>query len=289
MPLRSFVRRTFAGGAASRSASAVTRLRSSSGRSITAGRARRAPEAASRAAPHAVRCGAGVRSAGLRPRGAGAPPRSRRWREAGCGSARLSPGSAGSLDACTEPWRARTGRAAPDRVRGAARTSRAGSWRPRCGLAGRSGPRRSGICARNVPAARVGDRPVGCKVRSLDRIITGEVARLVGFYEKATGVRASRANEDFAELGPLRRDPRAPRRRYDSQKTRDELAARGMAGQIAHNGDKAPLQAGQRWHVERGRTPGTTASTGCSAATNAAKTSSTRSSTSPTRSSPSVP
>ena len=40
-------------------------------------------------------------------------------------------------------------------------------------------------------------------MRSLDRIITGEVARLVGFYEKATGVRASRANEDFAELGPL--------------------------------------------------------------------------------------
>lgn len=30
-----------------------------------------------------------------------------------------------------------------------------------------------------------------------------------------------------------------------------------MAGQIAHKGDKAPLQAGQRWHVERGRTPGT--------------------------------
>jgi transposase len=38
---------------------------------------------------------------------------------------------------------------------------------------------------------------------------------------------------------------------YDSQKTRDELAARGMTGQIAHKGDKAPIQAGQRWHVER--------------------------------------
>jgi hypothetical protein len=33
--------------------------------------------------------------------------------------------------------------------------------------------------------------------------------------------------------------------------TRDELAARGMTGQIAHKGDKAPIQAGQRWHVER--------------------------------------
>jgi transposase len=38
---------------------------------------------------------------------------------------------------------------------------------------------------------------------------------------------------------------------YDSQKTRDELASRGMTGEIAHKGDKAPIQAGQRWHVER--------------------------------------
>jgi IS5 family transposase len=38
---------------------------------------------------------------------------------------------------------------------------------------------------------------------------------------------------------------------YDSQKTRDELAGRGMTGDIAHKGDKAPIQAGQRWHVER--------------------------------------
>jgi predicted enzyme related to lactoylglutathione lyase len=32
------------------------------------------------------------------------------------------------------------------------------------------------------------------------RIITGDVARLVDFYERVTGVRASWANEDFAEL-----------------------------------------------------------------------------------------
>ncbi|NDZ81952.1 VOC family protein [Streptomyces sp. SID10853] len=32
------------------------------------------------------------------------------------------------------------------------------------------------------------------------RIITGDVARLVEFYEKATGVRAAWATEDFAEL-----------------------------------------------------------------------------------------
>jgi catechol 2,3-dioxygenase-like lactoylglutathione lyase family enzyme len=32
------------------------------------------------------------------------------------------------------------------------------------------------------------------------RIITGDVARLVAFYEQATGVRATWATEDFAEL-----------------------------------------------------------------------------------------
>ncbi|MCY0918944.1 MULTISPECIES: VOC family protein [unclassified Streptomyces] len=33
------------------------------------------------------------------------------------------------------------------------------------------------------------------------RIITGDVARLVDFYERATGLSASWGNEDFAELG----------------------------------------------------------------------------------------
>ena len=33
------------------------------------------------------------------------------------------------------------------------------------------------------------------------RIITGDVARLVDFYEKATGLQANWSTEDFAELG----------------------------------------------------------------------------------------
>jgi predicted enzyme related to lactoylglutathione lyase len=33
------------------------------------------------------------------------------------------------------------------------------------------------------------------------RVITDDVARLAGFYEKATGVQATRYTEDFAELG----------------------------------------------------------------------------------------
>ncbi len=38
---------------------------------------------------------------------------------------------------------------------------------------------------------------------------------------------------------------------YDSGATRTELAGRGLHGQIAHKGDKAPIQASQRWHAER--------------------------------------
>src|ERR1700727_409125 len=34
------------------------------------------------------------------------------------------------------------------------------------------------------------------------RIITGDVARLVAFYEKVTGVQANWSTEDFAELRP---------------------------------------------------------------------------------------
>lgn len=38
---------------------------------------------------------------------------------------------------------------------------------------------------------------------------------------------------------------------YDSGKTRDELSTRGLHAQIAHKGEKAPIQASQRWHIER--------------------------------------
>jgi transposase len=48
-----------------------------------------------------------------------------------------------------------------------------------------------------------------------------------------------------------RNDSPLPAAGYDSRKTRDEPAARGMTGDIAHKGGKAPVQAGQRWHVER--------------------------------------
>jgi transposase len=38
---------------------------------------------------------------------------------------------------------------------------------------------------------------------------------------------------------------------YDSGKTRTELESRGLNGKIAHKGKKAPIQAAQRWPVER--------------------------------------
>lgn len=38
---------------------------------------------------------------------------------------------------------------------------------------------------------------------------------------------------------------------YDSVKTRALLDERGLHGRIAHKGETAPIQASQRWHVER--------------------------------------
>jgi transposase len=58
--------------------------------------------------------------------------------------------------------------------------------------------------------------------------------------------------DKLKELGPLPGDITVHLDAgYDSRNTRDELAARGMTGEIARKGDKAPIQAGQRWHVER--------------------------------------
>jgi IS5 family transposase len=58
--------------------------------------------------------------------------------------------------------------------------------------------------------------------------------------------------DKLGDLGPLPDEIRVHLDAgYDSQATRDELAARKMTGQIAHKGEKAPIQASQRWPVER--------------------------------------
>ena len=58
--------------------------------------------------------------------------------------------------------------------------------------------------------------------------------------------------DKLAELGPLPGDITVHLDAgYDSGKTREELKSRSLNGEIAHKGDKAPVQAGQRWHVER--------------------------------------
>jgi len=58
--------------------------------------------------------------------------------------------------------------------------------------------------------------------------------------------------DKLADLGPLPDDIRVHLDAgYDSQATRAELAGRGMTGQIAHKGEKAPIQASGRWQVER--------------------------------------
>ena len=58
--------------------------------------------------------------------------------------------------------------------------------------------------------------------------------------------------DKLSELGPLPGNIRVHLDAgYASRVTRDELAARQLAGQIAHKGEKAPIQASQRWPVER--------------------------------------
>lgn len=41
---------------------------------------------------------------------------------------------------------------------------------------------------------------------------------------------------------------------YDSGKTRDKLAGRGLHGQITHTSEKALSQASSRWHAEHTNT-----------------------------------
>ena len=58
--------------------------------------------------------------------------------------------------------------------------------------------------------------------------------------------------DKLGEIGPLPQDITVHLDAgYDSGKTRDELERRSMKGEIARKGSKAPIQAGQRWHVER--------------------------------------
>jgi len=58
--------------------------------------------------------------------------------------------------------------------------------------------------------------------------------------------------DKLGDLGPLPADITVHLDSgYDSGKTRDTLAERGLHGEIARTGTKAPIQATGRWHVER--------------------------------------
>lgn len=58
--------------------------------------------------------------------------------------------------------------------------------------------------------------------------------------------------DKLTDLGPLPEDITVHLDSgYDSGKTREELASRDLHGQIAHKGEKAPIQASGRWHIER--------------------------------------
>lgn len=74
---------------------------------------------------------------------------------------------------------------------------------------------------------------------------------------------------------------------YDSDTTRALLNERGLHGRIARKGEKAPIQASRRWHVERTHA-WQNPSTGSPVAASGVPSSSTHFSTLPTRSSPCV-
>ena len=58
--------------------------------------------------------------------------------------------------------------------------------------------------------------------------------------------------DELYDLGPLPDDITVHLdAAYDAGKTRDEVECRGLTGEGAHEGDKAPIQAGRRWHIER--------------------------------------
>jgi hypothetical protein len=97
-----------------------------------------------------------------------------------------------------------------------------------------------------------GPRQAGHEALQHDRRVRHPAGPRAGPGEPARLPLLAATLDKLDDLGPLPDQIRVHLDAgYDSQKTRDELAVRRMTGQIAHKGDKAPIQAGQRWHVER--------------------------------------
>jgi IS5 family transposase len=96
------------------------------------------------------------------------------------------------------------------------------------------------------------DRVVGLLLEEIsvdDGIPLGRV--LAGAHRHDSPLLAPTLDQ-LGELGPLPEEITVHLDAgYDSHKTRDTLAERGLHGEIARKGEKAPIQAGQRWHVER--------------------------------------
>jgi transposase len=106
-----------------------------------------------------------------------------------------------------------------------------------------------GECAGRSPV----DRGKGGMKRSLATEARGiPLDRVLAPANRHDSVLLAATLDKVAELGPLPDDTEIELDAgYDSQKTRDEPGSRGMRGKIAHKGEKAPIQAGQRWPVER--------------------------------------
>ena len=106
-----------------------------------------------------------------------------------------------------------------------------------------------GECAGRSPVDR---GKLGMK-RSL--LVEGTASRSAGCWPRRTGTTPrcwpprwtnSTTSARCPTTSPSTSTPATTRRRPATSSH-----ARGMTGEIAHKGDKAPIQAGQRWHVER--------------------------------------
>jgi transposase len=106
-----------------------------------------------------------------------------------------------------------------------------------------------GECAGRSPV----DRGKGGMKRSLAAEARGiPLDRVLAPANRHDSVLLAATLDKVGEIGPLPDDIEIELDAgYDSQKTRDELESRGMHGKIAHKGEKAPIQAGGRWPVER--------------------------------------
>jgi transposase len=113
-------------------------------------------------------------------------------------------------------------------------------------------------CITKAPGGEVaGPSPVDRRKQGMKRSVLVEgygipLGRVLAGAQRHDSPLLAPTLDQLGELGPLPEQITVHLDAgYDSGKTRDTLAERGLHGEIARKGEKAPIQATQRWHVER--------------------------------------